>query len=49
MIGWFLRLLGMHRYVFEERTVWAYYLEEARSQLENYRSPLIETDDRAIG
>jgi uncharacterized membrane protein len=38
----------IHYYQFEERTVYASYLEEARRKLDNYHSLLVRTDDKCV-
>lgn len=38
----------VYSYKFEEKTVLATYLEEARRKLKNYRSQLIETNDPSV-
>lgn len=45
---WLAIRSGKHVYKFKERTVRAYYLEEARRELDDYHSPLIETDDKCV-
>lgn len=44
----YLAMRGQYTYKFEEKTIKANYLEEARRKLSDYRSPLIDTNDPAI-
>lgn len=39
---------GTYSYHFEEKTVRGRFLEQARQKLDDYHSPLIETDDPCI-